>query len=406
MEKSRLLGCKSLTLLTVCIFFVSYQYFIVEDTISVLDYNAARINITPPHIHQDSPTSTSNKSFIANALSQPQDTTEKPESQTYITMGLCWSENAQVHHKENFPYKEAAPLSAQLWMKFTPAKVILQIVYSEPEISEELSNYKKELEKYGTLVYLAPTGSDMKCVLKSQMIRLVAYSLPFIQDQDIIVTADVDAFVMTSDIYKPLKLLDRQIWIYRYANTLVTNATFQMPFIAIRKSVWKTLFDYDSSQDIPENGLLGTGLPQMIDNYAKKLVKFSSNTSWDIDQDIFTHEILNSGLCSLPEDHILWDKLHIDHSIPRGFNDSKTCWHGGGVYEDCNNNMSMGRNLKIRYYGKSCKWWHFFPKENYTQLKEKFDEIMQGKSENSLVNYILKTAKTFQLDLSKEESNS
>ena len=68
--------------------------------------------------------------------------------------------------------------------------------------------------------------------------------------------------------------------------------------------------------------------------------------------------------------------------------------------------MSMGRNLKIRYYGKSCKWWHFFPKENYTNLKEKFDEIMQGKSENSLVNYILKTAKTFQMDLSKEESNS
>ena len=88
-------------------------------------------------------------------------------------------------------FKEAAPLSAQLWMKFTPAKVILQIVYSEPEISKELLNYKKELEKYGTLVYLAPTGSDMKCVLKSQMIRLVAYSLPFIQDQDIIVTGIV-----------------------------------------------------------------------------------------------------------------------------------------------------------------------------------------------------------------------
>ena len=105
--------------------------------------------------------------------------------------------------------------------------------------------------------------------------------------------------------------------LYRYANTLVTNATFQMPFIAIRKSVWKTLFDYDSSQDIPENGLLGTGLPKMIERYAKKLVKFSSNTGWDIDQDIFTHEILNSGLCSLPEDHILWDKLHIDPSIPR-----------------------------------------------------------------------------------------
>ena len=76
-------------------------------------------------------------------------------------------------------------------MKFTPAKVILQIVYSEPEISEELLNYKKELEKYGTRVYLAPTGPGMKCVLKSQMIRLIAYSLPFIQEKDIIVTGIV-----------------------------------------------------------------------------------------------------------------------------------------------------------------------------------------------------------------------
>ena len=44
---------------------------------------------------------------------------------------------------------------------------------------------------------MVPTGSDMKCVLKSQMIRLLAYALPFIRDEDIIVTADVDAFVMT-----------------------------------------------------------------------------------------------------------------------------------------------------------------------------------------------------------------
>ena len=69
-------------------------------------------------------------------------------------MALCWSANAQVHGKENFPYKDAAPLSSRLWMKLTPAKVILQIVYSEEEISTELLKYKAELESYGVLVYL------------------------------------------------------------------------------------------------------------------------------------------------------------------------------------------------------------------------------------------------------------
>ena len=90
-----------------------------------------------------------------------------------------------------------------------------------------------------------------------------------------------------------------------------------MNFIGIKKSVWKTLFDYDSSKDNPENGLVGTGIPEMIKTYEKKLVTFSSNTSWDIDQDIFTHEILSSGLCSLPENHKLWEKLHINSSLPR-----------------------------------------------------------------------------------------
>ena len=67
----------------------------------------------------------------------------------WITMSLCWSANAQVYGKENFPYKDAAPLSSQLWMKITPAKAIMQIVYSEDEVSEELIDYKKKLESYG-----------------------------------------------------------------------------------------------------------------------------------------------------------------------------------------------------------------------------------------------------------------
>ena len=51
-------------------------------------------------------------------------------------MGLCWSANAQIYGKENFPYKDAASLSTQLWKKFTLVEVILQIIYSEPQISK------------------------------------------------------------------------------------------------------------------------------------------------------------------------------------------------------------------------------------------------------------------------------
>ena len=50
-------------------------------------------------------------------------------------MGLCWSSNAQVHDKENYPYKYAATGSTQLWKNLTTANVILQIIYSEPEVT-------------------------------------------------------------------------------------------------------------------------------------------------------------------------------------------------------------------------------------------------------------------------------
>ena len=48
-------------------------------------------------------------------------------STTWITMGLCWSGNAQVLGKNNFPYKESVPLSTQLWHKLTPAKALSDI---------------------------------------------------------------------------------------------------------------------------------------------------------------------------------------------------------------------------------------------------------------------------------------
>ncbi len=109
---------------------------------------------------------------------QDADEVENKDAQVWITLGLCWSANAQVHGKENFPYKDSAPLSSQLWMKMTPAKVVIQIVYSEPEPTEELMAYKAEMEGYGVLVKLVPTGTEMKCVLKSQLIRILAYLLP------------------------------------------------------------------------------------------------------------------------------------------------------------------------------------------------------------------------------------
>ena len=101
----------------------------------------------------------------------------------WITMALCWSTNTVYHGKEKFPYNEAAPLSAQLWMNLTKARVILQIVYSEDKVPADLAEYKERLEGLGVLVKLVPTGEGMKCVLKAQLIRLLAFELPEVRER-------------------------------------------------------------------------------------------------------------------------------------------------------------------------------------------------------------------------------
>ena len=78
----------------------------------------------------------------------------------------------------------------------------------------------------------------------------------------------------------------------------------------------------------------------------------------------------------------------------RPVNDTETCWHGSGVYEDCNNKL-WTRNLMIRYYGKQCKWWHFYPDETVADLEAKFKEIMADNAEKDILTNLVGNAKSF-----------
>ena len=69
-------------------------------------------------------------------------------------------------------------------------------------------------------------GLDFSCVLKSQLIRFLAFNFPFIRDEDVIVTSDVDAFIMTKDILDPLEMYFMQIWLYQYIYTLKLVPTY------------------------------------------------------------------------------------------------------------------------------------------------------------------------------------
>jgi hypothetical protein len=49
-----------------------------------------------------------------------------------------------------------------------------------------------------------------------------------------------------------------------------------------------------------------------------------------------------------------------------GFDDSDTCFHGK-YYSDCNED--------VRIVAEGCKWWHFFPSQNFDDHLKKFNQI-------------------------------
>ena len=83
-----------------------------------------------------------------------------------------------------------------------------------------------------------------------------------------------------------------------------------MPFIGARCHVWEEMLEYDSSNDDPNDGILGTGLPKMIDTYAKKM-SINGDYTWNIDQHIVSYGIMSSGYCWLPSKNVLWTELNL-----------------------------------------------------------------------------------------------
>ena len=75
-------------------------------------------------------------------------------------------------------------------------------------------------------------SSDLHCVLSSQLVRLVTHHYhPIIEDDDIIITADVDAFIMTPDILLPLIQHQVEVWVWQYDLSQAEEWTFAMSFI-------------------------------------------------------------------------------------------------------------------------------------------------------------------------------
>ena len=227
--------------------------------------------------------------------------------------GLCWGQNTKVNGKDSFPYSEAAVRAVQLWHELTVARVVITIVYTGGLVHHQpqLGDYKHHLEQLGASVRLVE-ATELSCVLTSQLIRILPQEHhPHIHQQDIVITADVDAFIMTSDILLPLTNASSvSVWVWRYELSYASGYTFMMPFIGARSQTWQEMIWY--------NGSLAATV-----NHYKNLLNISQEAElWDTDQDIVSYSIIAHKKCSLQKSNTVWAKLNLP---PRPFQGKHNC---------------------------------------------------------------------------------
>ena len=294
-----------------------------------------------------------------------QPSTESAENATiWVSMGLCWGETTQNYGKSNYPYATVTPLAALLWRYFLPeVNVLVRIIY-EDDPKEKLSHffpildeYVSRLERTGAVVEKVPKNGS-NCILKSQLSRTLAFTNPRIEDDDVVVTFDVNGFVMNDTILDPIYEHPRmRAWIFQYADTAGivsgTGETFNQNLIALRAKDWKRMLGYEEDRMD-----FNTWLSAKEDEF-----RLNKTFTWYHDQWITTLSLLKMKYCNVPEDSGLWNNAGLKYE---DWDDGRVCFHGYG-YKDCN------KDMHIVFQG--CKWYHFFPEENFAAHVRKFHEL-------------------------------
>ena len=138
----------------------------------------------------------------------------------WISMALCFSKNTHMYKKKNYPYVQVTPLAIILWYHFFPdIQIVLYLVYDEYESKDRQTLYEEQLKQTNVEIRWVKEG-DMDCVTKSQLIRMWAFQEPMIQEDDIIVTVDVNLFVASPKILNPIyENRHKKVWVFMWYDT-------------------------------------------------------------------------------------------------------------------------------------------------------------------------------------------
>ncbi len=210
------------------------------------------------------------------------------------------------------------PLSVLLWKHFFPeAGVLVQVAYEggegETEGSRELRRgYEETLRRAGAEVAWAEVrkNSSVGCVQKSQLVRLFAFAHPSVSGEDVVVTADANAFVVSRSALAPvLELPWLRAWVMQYHDTAHHRGghgeTFNQNFVAMRAADWQRVLGAKEGEAL-EDWLARAEASLKLREEAEESGQPREMQGWYYDQWITTLSLVRSGLCTVPGYSALW----------------------------------------------------------------------------------------------------
>ncbi len=112
--------------------------------------------------------------------------------------------------------------------------------------------YAKTLEAAGAVVEWVPTGG-MDCVLKSQLVRMLAFtSSELVRPEDLVMSVDVNTFIMNDRVLGVLEdNSDVTAWVFQYEESAHVatgeGSTFGQSLITLRAKDWRRMLEYEGN---------------------------------------------------------------------------------------------------------------------------------------------------------------
>jgi hypothetical protein len=189
----------------------------------------------------------------------------------WVSMGVCYSETTHLYKKSRYPYAEVTPLAVMLWKMITdqdriqrygttffwPRKGTNRTFLVEKKVIPPMEAYADTLRSAGAVVEWVRSG-DMDCVLKSQLVRMLAFtSNALVLPDDLVMTVDVNAFVMNSRITRVIEdNPDVTAWVFQYEEaahvTTGDGETFGQCLTTLRARDWKEMLEYKSGKGLED----------------------------------------------------------------------------------------------------------------------------------------------------------